>query len=47
MSWGLEICTMVQKWMTMNEKGKKEVKKKRKGREKDEENEKDENKKLN
>ena len=43
MSWRLEIWTIVQKWMTMNENVKKEEKK-RKGREKDEENE---NKKLN
>ena len=40
----LEIQTIPQKWMTMNENVKK---KKRKGREKDEGNEKDENKKLN
>ena len=42
----LEIWTIAQNWMTMNENVKKEEKK-RKGREKDEENEKDENKKLN
>ena len=48
MSYKLEIWTIVQKWMTMNENGKKEEKKKRKGREKDEKkNEKDENKKSN
>ena len=46
MSQRLEIWTIAQKWMTMNENVKKEEKK-RKGREKDEENEKDENKKLN
>ena len=46
MSQKLEIWTIAQKWMTMNENVKKE-KKKRKGRETDEENEKDENKKLN
>ena len=45
MSQRLEIWTMAQKWMTMNENVKKEEKK-RKGREKDEENEKDENRKL-
>ena len=43
MSCRLEIWTIAQKWMTMNEN----VKKERKGREKDEKNEKDENKKLN
>ena len=47
MSQRLEIYTIAQKWMTMNEIVKKEGKKKRKAREKDEENEKDENKKLN
>ena len=48
MSQRLEIWTIAQKWMTMNENIKKRRKKKtRKGREKDEENEKDENKKLN
>ena len=41
----LEIWTIAQKWMTMNENVKEEEKK-RKGREKDEENEKDENKNL-
>ena len=46
MSWRLEIWTIAQKWITMNENEKKEGKN-RKGREKDEENEKDENKKLN
>ena len=46
MSQTLKIRTIAQKWMTMNENVKKELKK-RKGREKDEENEKDENKKLN
>ena len=44
MSYRLEIWTIAQKWMTMNENVKKEVKK-WKGREKDE-NKKDENKKL-
>ena len=39
MSQRLEIWTIVQKWMTMNENVKKEEKK-RKGREKDEENKK-------
>ena len=39
MSQRLEICTIAQKWVTMNENVKKE-KKKRKGREKDEENKK-------
>ena len=43
----LEIWTIAQKWMTMNENVKKAEKKTRKGQEKDEENEKDENKKLN
>ena len=44
MSQRLEIWTIAQKWMTMNENGIKEEKKK--GRKKNEENEKDENKKL-
>ena len=43
----LEIWTIAQKWMPMNEHVKKRRKKKKKGREKDEENEKDEIKKLN
>ena len=47
MSQRLEIQTMAQKWMTMNENVKKEEKKKRKGGEKAEEKKKDENKKLN
>ena len=42
----LEIWTIAQKWMTMNENVKKEGKN-RKGRKKEEENEKDENKKIN
>ena len=46
MSQRLEILTIDQKWMTMNENVKKEEEK-RKGREKAKENEKDENKKLN
>ena len=46
MSQRLEIWTIAQKWMSMNENVKKELKK-RKGRKRDEENEKDENKKLN
>ena len=46
MSQRLEIWTIAQKWMTMNENVKKRFKK-RKGRKKDEENKKDENKKLN
>ena len=45
MSQRLEIWTIAQKWMTMDENVKKEVKNKKKGREKDEENKKDENKK--
>ena len=45
MNWRLEICTIAQKWMTLNENVKKEEKK-RKGREKDEENKKDKNKKI-
>ena len=44
MSQRLEIWAIPQKWMTINENGRK---KKRKAREKVEENEKDENKKLN
>ena len=47
MSQRLEIWTIAQKWMAMNENVKKEFFKKRKEREKDEENEKDENKKIN
>ena len=43
MSLRLEIWTIAQKQMKINEN----VEKKRKGREKDEENEKDENRKLN
>ena len=46
MSQRLEIWTIVQKWMTINENVKKEEKEQNR-REKDEENEKDENKKLN
>ena len=46
MSQRLEIWTLAQKWMTMNENVIEEEKK-RKGREKDDESEKDENKKLN
>ena len=46
MSYRLEICTIAQKWITMNENVKKEEKNE-KDEEKDEENEKDENKKLN
>ena len=41
----LEIRSIAQKWVTMNESVKK-VDKKRKGGEKDEENEKDKNKKI-
>ena len=44
MSQRLEIWTIAQKWMTMDENVKKEEKQ-RKGEKKDEENEKDENKK--
>ena len=44
MSQRLEIWTIAQKWMTMNENVKKAEKKNRKGQEKDEENEKEENK---
>ena len=46
MSQRLEIWTIAQKWMTVNENLKKR-RKKRKGQEEDEENEKDEDKKLN
>ena len=35
MSQRLEIYTIAQKWMTMNENEKKEEKKKQKGRDKD------------
>ena len=47
MSQRLEIWTIAQKWMTMNENVKKEEKKKQKGQQKDEENENDKSKKLN
>ena len=47
MSYRIEIWTIAQKWMTMNENVKKEEKKKRKGQEKDKKNEKDEKKTLN
>ena len=47
MSQRLEIWSIAQKWITMNENVKKEEKKNRKGREKGEENEKAENKILN
>ena len=43
MSQRLEVWTIAQKWMAMNENVKKEERKP-KGREKDGENEKDENK---
>ena len=46
MSQILEIWTIAQKWMIMNENVEKELKN-LKGQEKDEENEKDENKKSN
>ena len=46
MSQRLEIRTIAQKWMTMNENVKKEEKR-RNERKKDQENEKDGNKKLN
>ena len=46
MSQRLEIWTIAQKWMIMNENVEKELKN-LKGQEKDEENEKDENKKSN
>ena len=45
MSQRLEIWTIAQKWMTMNENVRKK-RKKRKAREKDEGNEKDENKNI-
>ena len=47
MSQRLEIWTIAQKWMTMNENVKKEEKKTKRMREKGVENEKGKNKKIN